>query len=288
MYGDVADTGIDVCVYPNRCHVCTWIQSPSIHLYLCVCVYGHLSIFRYVYFGAASRRACGRAVIASAPAWVASASGYNHRSERIGVCITRNAGVCACMRGLLSMASARSSPRPSIVARRARAARARGARQAHRKHEGEGAPRVARQVHALVLIVRPRRALGRFARSRRCWRCAAARGAAAPCAGPHHAALDAAAAALPVARPAAEPRARTAGARGRPARGQGWAGAARRGRTVGAQDRGQHRARGAAGGGRVAEPEGTVSAPDRRVPTARPSVPRTACGRAARALDVHH
>jgi hypothetical protein len=62
-------------------------------------------------------------------------------------------------------------------------------------------------------------------------------------------------------RPSAEPRARMAGARGRPARGKGRAGAARRGRTVGAQVRGRHRARGAAGGGRVAEPQDSVSSP---------------------------
>jgi hypothetical protein len=55
---------------------------------------------------------------------------------------------------------------------------------------------------------------------------------------------------------------RVSGARGRPARFRGWAGAARHGRTVGAQVRVQHhRARGAAGSGRLAKPEGTVSAP---------------------------
>ncbi len=53
------------------------------------------------------------------------------------------------------MASARSSARLPIVARRARAARARGAPQVHRLHEGEGAPRVARPVQALEDPVRP-------------------------------------------------------------------------------------------------------------------------------------
>jgi hypothetical protein len=43
-----------------------------------------------------------------------------------------------------------------------------------------------------------------------------------------------------------------------------------------AQVRGQHRARGAAGGGRLAEPEDTVSAPDRRAHTARPMRRRVA------------
>jgi hypothetical protein len=59
---------------------------------------------------------------------------------------------------------------------------------------------------------------------------------------------------------AAEPRARMAGARGRPARGRGWPEPPGRGRTVGAQGRALHRDRGAAGGGRVAQPEDPVSA----------------------------
>jgi hypothetical protein len=42
---------------------------------------------------------------------------------------------------------------------------------------------------------------------------------------------------------------------------QGWAGAARRGRTVGAQARVEHRDRSAAGGGRLAQADCTVSAP---------------------------
>jgi hypothetical protein len=47
------------------------------------------------------------------------------------------------------MVSARSTPRPRIVARRARDARVRGSRQVHHLHEGGGAPRVARPVQAL-------------------------------------------------------------------------------------------------------------------------------------------
>jgi hypothetical protein len=117
-----------------------------------------------------------------------------------------HAGVRACMRGLLSMALARSSPRPPIAlrccARRCRA----------------GAPG---------------RTTRRWMRRRRRCRSSAA----------------------------AELCTRVAGARGRPARGPGCAGPARRGRTVGAQVRVQHRARGAAGGGRLAEPQETVSAP---------------------------
>ncbi len=46
----------------------------------------------------------------------------------------------------------------------------------------------------------------------------------------------------------------------------GWVGAARRGCSVGAQVRGQHRARGASGGGRLAQPEVVVSAPAAALP----------------------
>jgi hypothetical protein len=76
--------------------------------------------------------------------------------------------------------------------------------------------------------------------------------------GPSRAALDAAA--LPVVGRRPSPAHAWLARAGRPARGEGWAGAARRGRTVGAQGRAQQRARGAAGGGRLAEPQETVSA----------------------------
>jgi hypothetical protein len=163
------------------------------------------------------------------------------------------------MRGLLCMASARSSPRLPIVARRARPHASAVLRQVYRPYEGEGAPRVARPVQALGGTVRPAPAAapprafaavpapcccawrcraGRWGRTtrrwmRRRWRCRSSA--------------------------AAEACALMAGARGRLARVRGWAGAARRGRTVGAQGGAHHRARGAAGGGRLAEPEATVS-----------------------------
>jgi hypothetical protein len=106
---------------------------------------------------------------------------------RMHRCVYRaHARVCACM-----------------VARRARAARARGARQEHRRHEGEGAPRVARQQHAAGSPVRP---AARRRPSPRCRACAAA-----PRARPHRAAAS------PVVGRGRH-RARTAGARGRPAR----------------------------------------------------------------------
>jgi hypothetical protein len=62
-------TGIDMCVYPDRCHAYRWVhvyQSPSVPLNMLM--YGHLPISRHMYFGAASRRACGRAVVAVARA----------------------------------------------------------------------------------------------------------------------------------------------------------------------------------------------------------------------------
>jgi hypothetical protein len=120
-----------------------------------------------------------RRVRVDAPAWGASASGYNRRSECIGVPITRvRVGVPLCV--VTSIDSARSAPRLSMVARRARAARARGARQAHLLHEGEGTPRVARPVHALGGTVRrARRAAalrvcGGPGAALRCCACAAA------------------------------------------------------------------------------------------------------------------
>jgi hypothetical protein len=78
-------------------------------------------------------------------------------------------------------------------------------------------------------------------------------------------------------------------ARGRPARVRGWAGAARRGRTVGAQGRGRHRARGAAGVGRLAEPQDSVSAAAAAL-TPAPPMRRRGGGRvvSARARDVRN
>ena len=227
-------------------------------------VHGHPSIFRHTYFGAASRRACGRAVAAGARA---GARAWGCISLRVPSPLRTHrwayhahAGACLGHARSLPVASARSTPRPPIVARRARAARARGARQVHLLHEGEGAPRVARPVHALGGTVRPapRRRPPPFASAAvpalRCcaWRCRAWRwGRAARrwmrrrrrC------------------RSSAVGRApRTHGWRARPTGARsGRAGAAQRGRTVGAQVGGrhrrvQHRARGAAGGGRLAEP----------------------------------
>ena len=226
MCGHVVHTGIDMCVYSDRCraHRCVHVYlSPSVQLN--IYVHGHPSIFRYMYFGAASRRACGRAVAAGARAGAlaraASASGYNRRSECVGVPITRMRVCVRAMRGDFPVASARSTPRLPIGARRARAARARGVRQVHLLHEGEGAPRVARPVQALGATVRPAPAAPppcAFAavRALRCcaWRYRAGRWAAprgVGCGGGGVAGR----------RPSAEPRARMAGARGRPARVRG-------------------------------------------------------------------
>jgi hypothetical protein len=89
------------------------------------------------------------------PRRAASASRYNRRSRMHRCAYQAHKRVCACNAWRLYVASARSSQRPPIVARRARAARARGARQVHLLHEGQGAPRVARPVQALAEPVRP-------------------------------------------------------------------------------------------------------------------------------------
>jgi hypothetical protein len=187
------------------------------------------------------------------------------------------------------MASARSTPRPRIVARRARAARVRGARQVHRLHEGDGAPRVARPEQALGGTVRPAPAaaaavrVGGGAGAALLREALPRRGAGAEPRG-----VGCGGGGVAGRRPSAEPRARVAGARGRPARSPGRAGAARHSRTVGAQVRVQLRARGAAGGGRLAQPQETVSAAAAALPPA-PPMRRRGVGRvvSARAPDVH-
>jgi hypothetical protein len=137
-------------------------------------------VFRCLYFGAASRHACGRAFAAGARAGapalgcicVRVISPLRKHRWAYHVC----AGGCACKRGHFLWLRPVRPPHLPIVARRARAARARGARQGHGLHEGEGAPRVARPVHALGDPVRPIPPRRRRARLRRCRRCAAARG----------------------------------------------------------------------------------------------------------------
>jgi hypothetical protein len=238
-----------------------------------------------MYFGAASRHACGRAFAAGARAGTPALGCICLRVRsplRMHRCVYHvGAGVCA-MRGDFLWLRPRSAPRPSMVARRARAAHARGARQVHRLHEGDGAPRVARPVQALGGTVRPTPPRRRLARSRRCRRCAAARGAAVPGRRAAPRGVGCGGGGVAGRRPRPSPawhgwHARPTGAR------EGWAGAARRGRTVGAQGRGQHRARGAAGGGRVAEPEVPVSAAAAAIPR-----PGRCADAWAGALDGHH
>ncbi len=56
MYGHIAHTGIDECVYKDRCHAYRWVHvylAPSVQLN--IYVHGHPSIFGYMYFGAAPR-----------------------------------------------------------------------------------------------------------------------------------------------------------------------------------------------------------------------------------------
>jgi hypothetical protein len=178
------------------------------------------------------------------------------------VCLSR-AGVCVCvraMRGAFPVASARSSPRPPIVARRARphARTVRG--RSIDATKVRALPESLGRCTLLEELCVPRPPPRRRARSRRCWRCAAARGAAAPSAGAEPRGVGCGGGGVAGRRPSAEPRARMAGARGRPARVGGGPeppGAAAR---LGAQGRVQHRARGAAGGGRLAEVEDSVSA----------------------------
>jgi hypothetical protein len=98
---------------------------------------------------------------AGAPAWVTSALG----TITVRCVYQAHAGVCACMRGdFLWLRPVRAHVCPFCTA----------ARQVHLRHEGEGAPGVARPVQALGAPVRPAPSPGRLARSQRCRRCAAA------------------------------------------------------------------------------------------------------------------
>ena len=185
MCGHVVHTGIDMCVYWDRCHAHRRVHvclSPSVQLN--IYVHGHPSIFRYMYFGAASRRACGRAVAAGARAGAlaraASASGYNRRSECVGVPITRMRVCVRAMRGDFPVASARSAPRLPIVARRARP-HARAVRgRSISSTKVKALPEWLGQCKLLEQLCVPRPPPRRRARLRRCGRCAAARGATAP------------------------------------------------------------------------------------------------------------
>ncbi len=139
-------------------------------------------------------------------------------------CLSRACGCVfrACVATFHGFGPIRPHVRP-FVAQRARAARARGARQVHRLHEGEGAPRVARPVQALGDPVRPASAPPPCAFALPRARCRAGRRA-----GPRG--VGCGGGGVAGRRPSAEPRARMAGARGRPARDRGRAGAAPRGR----------------------------------------------------------
>jgi hypothetical protein len=221
-----------------------------------------------MYFGADAR--------AGAAAWGASALGYNHRSECTGVSITcMRVCVRACVVSFYGFG--RFGPTSVHDARRARP----HVRAVHGRiiygTKVKALPEWLGQCKLLEqLCVRARR------RRRRARVCGGAGAALLPRAlprralGRHHAALDAAAAALPVVAVGRAPGA-WLGPAARPARVKGGAGAARRGRTGGAQVGTKHRARGAAGGGRLAQAEGTVSAPTAAFP--RPAE----CARAWRA-----
>jgi hypothetical protein len=208
---------ICVCSQTTRIDWCTWIQSPCVHLNLYV--YGHPSMFRFMHFGAPSRRTCGRAFAAGARAGAPALGCICLRVQsplRMHRCVYHALmcmRVCVRLCEVTSIDLARSSARPSIVARRARP-------QAHLLHEGEGAPRVARPVQALGGTVRPAPAAQppcAFAAvpALRCYACAAA------CALPRRA-LDRATRRWMLRQRRCRPRrARMTGVRGRPARGRG-------------------------------------------------------------------
>ncbi len=209
-----------------------------------------------MYFGAASRRACWRAVVAGARAGCICVRVQSQFRMHRCVCHA-HAGVHAWS---LCMASARLTPHSSVVACRARphASAVHGRYIAYTKVKA--LPESLGQCKLLQTLCVPRPpppppcAFAAVPALRCCaWRFrAGAPGLTARRRMRRRRRCRSSA--------AVEPHARMAGARGRPARVWGWAGAARRGCTVGAQDRFQHRARGTAGGGRVAEVEGTVSA----------------------------
>ncbi len=211
-------------------YVCTYVTISISHIpivpLLCTHVYACAKVHGYL------RTRC--------------AHGYRYVcAPRMHGCVYHaHAGVCAC--NAWRLPSAYSAPRLSIFPGRSITAT-----------KVKALPEWLGRCKLLEILCVLHR---RLECSRRCRRCAAARGAVAPGAALRHAALYAAAAALPVVVRGRAPRAhalrpRPTGARER------WAGAARRGRTVGAQARARHRAHGAAGGGRVAEPGDFVSAP---------------------------
>jgi hypothetical protein len=265
MYGHVAHTGVDAYVCPGRCRAHRWVHVHSIAIHSSTYIM-YMGIHPYLDTCISERRRGARVGVRMRvrvrarvrPRGLTSALGYNRRSERTGVPITR---MRVCVRACavsFPVASARSSPRPPIGARRARAARARGARQAHLLHEGQGAPRLARPVQALGGTVRP----------------APAATAVRVCGGAGNALLRVA---LPrragTARRWRRRRRRCRSSAGRRARARnGWRPRPTGARSgvgpeppgaaapVGAQGRVNRRARGAAGGGRLAQPDRTVSA----------------------------
>jgi hypothetical protein len=167
MHGCVALTGIDMYVYPDRCHACTWIQSPSIHRNIYINVCGHPSIFRYTYFGAAPSvcggcaRGCARVVCICLR--------VQSPLPNAPVCLSR-ACVCACMRGdFLWLRPVRPHVRPLFRGGRGPHARAvRGRRVASTKVKA--LPEWLGQCMLLEDLCVPRPPRRRHARSQRCRR----------------------------------------------------------------------------------------------------------------------
>jgi hypothetical protein len=172
---------VSICGYPKRRHVYRWVHvylSPSIHPN--IYVYGHPSIFRYMHFGAASRHACGRAVAGAGVAtWVASALGYNHCFECVGVSISvpnacMRVCVCVCACVVTFCGFGPFEPMSVRVARRARP----HARAVHCRWifstKVKALPEWLGQCKLLETLCVPPQPR-RLARSRRRRRCAAAR-----------------------------------------------------------------------------------------------------------------
>ncbi len=233
-----------MCV-PNQIGIggCTCVsRHPFSQIYN---VHGHPSIFRHVYFGAAPRRACGSALAAGARGCarvgLTSASGCSRRSERTGVPITRMR-VCACNAWrLLWLRPVRPHVRPSSrggCGPHARAVRGRYIYSTKVRALPEWLGRC--KLLEGLCVPRPPPPPCAFAAvpALRCcaWRCRAG-------------------ALVPAPRGVGCGGGGVAGRRPRPSPARAWLARA------GAQGGVQHRARGAAGGGRLAEPQETVSAP---------------------------
>ena len=111
MCGHIVHTGIDMCVYWDRCHAHRWVHVYSIATHsskymMCMDIHPYLDTCT------SERRRGARVGVRLfvrvrarvRPRRAASASGYNRRSERIGVSITR---MRVCVRAMRCVATFR-------------------------------------------------------------------------------------------------------------------------------------------------------------------------------------